>query len=163
MPGADKLVSSSLACITGAMCDVVMGSRHALGGGWATSAIPRGKPSSSALRSVLGVQWLLKNPDGADGDGQTMPPPYALSELWVIILLVGTPLLGPTLPQNSVDWTILADCLFFFGTMVLLLLLLELWMDFFRFKYSRKTSPSLGECQNAFLFQWILFIHHTFH
>lgn len=80
MPGADKLVNSSFACMTGPMCDVVIGSRHALGGGCATSAMLRGKPSSSALMSDDGVQWL-KNPDGADGDGHTMPPPYALSEL----------------------------------------------------------------------------------
>ena len=79
-----------------------IGSRHTLGGGWATSDIPLGNPSSIALMSEPGPHGL-KNPDGADGDGHTTPPPYTLSELWVIILLVGAPRSGPKVLQKSVD------------------------------------------------------------
>lgn len=101
--GVDKLVSSSLAVMW-----VPSGSRQALGGGWATSAIERGKPSSSAPISDVGAHGL-KKPDGADGDGHTTPPPYALNALCVIILPVWTPRSGPTLKLKSVNWTILPE------------------------------------------------------
>lgn len=74
-------------------CEPRFGSRHALGGGGATSAIPRGNPSSKA---EISDPWPrgLKNPVAVDGEGHRTPPPYTLSELCVIILLALAPLGG---------------------------------------------------------------------
>lgn len=67
----DRFVSSSTFGVSTDDRWELIGSRHALVAG--ASAIERGKPSSSAPKSV--GPHGLKKPDGADGEWQTTPLP----------------------------------------------------------------------------------------
>lgn len=75
MPDDNCVISSTFGVNTDGRWELI-GSRHADGGGWPTAnAILRGKPNSRAPKSVVVGPQGLKNPDGADGEGHTTPPP----------------------------------------------------------------------------------------